>query len=215
MVAGTVLLAQPIAGPIIDPMDCSGPGSDGVDPEITVLWGRILENPGWGRGHFGNENNHSLVMRVAYGKGSVLLTGDLEDRAAKSFVGRYAGSPLLDVEVYQVGHHGSRNGTIDGLLRDMTPKAAVISMGGHCRRSDWSAWDHGHPKLGIVEVLAESVSLSRPAVSVKDFDGQESDPIDYPLSKAVYATGWDGTVVVDVQESGWIEVEGLREAGCP
>lgn len=72
--------------------------------------------------------NHSLVIRVAFGEASFLFTGDLETRAIETLVEYYEGSGLLDVDVYQVGHHGSYNGTSDEIMRAIVrPEIAVIA----------------------------------------------------------------------------------------
>jgi competence protein ComEC len=213
IVFNTMWQAQPTTSPILDPLDCGE-----VDPQITALWGQLREDPGWGwsygKRRFSNPNNHSLVLRIDYDKAAVLLTGDLEEEAIGSLLGRYQGNPLLDVDVYQVGHHGSKNGTTEKLLDAMKPKAAVISMGAACRRDDYTAWDHGHPNRKIVELLAKSVQLSRPQVDFTVFDGQNQPPGSLKLKKAVYGTGFDGTVIVKAKASGWIDVETLDQAGC-
>jgi len=62
---------------------------------------------------------------------------DLEDMAIERLVDRYRNSATLDVDVYEVGHHGSHNGTTEELLDAMTPKIAAISVG---------HWDDGKLK---------------------------------------------------------------------
>ena len=65
-------------------------------------------------------NNDSLVMRMQYGKSSVLLEGDAEAPSEREMLahGRVAAVTLL-----KVGHHGSRTSTtqefLDALLRRM------------------------------------------------------------------------------------------------
>ena len=113
---------------IIDPVD----RSPAIDPIISVLWGGVEEDPGWGRTRrgklrFENSNIHSVVVRVDFGEASFLITGDLEEVAIEDIVERYEGTDLLDVDVYQVGHHGSRNGTTDSLVAEISPKIAVFS----------------------------------------------------------------------------------------
>ena len=52
---------------------------------------------------------------------SLLFTGDLEDVAIDTMVDFYNGTQMLNVDAYQVGHHGSANGTTASLLTAMTP----------------------------------------------------------------------------------------------
>lgn len=68
---------------------------------------------------------------------SFLFTGDLEDTAIERLVDRYRNTATLDVDVYEVGHHGSHNGTTEEVRDAMTPKIAVISVG---------HWDDGKLK---------------------------------------------------------------------
>jgi len=101
----------------IDPIRCPD-----VDPEVHVLWGAMDQDPGWhadryGKKPFENENNHSVVLRVDFGRASFLFPGDLEEVAIGDMVKAYAGTRLLDVDVYKVGHHGSRNATPRSLFR--------------------------------------------------------------------------------------------------
>lgn len=192
-----------ITDAVIDPVDCGS-----IDPRIRVLAGPYEENPGWSDGDFDDGNNKSLVIRIDYGEASLLFTGDLEEAAIETLVDFYEGTGALDVDVYQVGHHGSANGTTDSLLKAMTPEIAVISMGPRSLREKWSAWDYGHPRLSAVEALdrwidqprehARSVAVAR---GVHDF-------FPYTMRDAVYGTGWDGAVVLHVNGDGTIRVGG-------
>src|SRR3954471_10181171 len=97
----------------IDPIRC-----EGVDPEIHVLRARIAPNPGWSVDAFGNLNNHSLVTRVDFNGASLLFLGDLEEPGIEGLLNYYTGeaAKMLDVDVIQVGHHGSHNATTKALL---------------------------------------------------------------------------------------------------
>lgn len=57
------------------------------------------------------------------------ITGDLGEVAINDLIAHYRDSDLLDVDAYQIGHHGSNNGTTAKLLHEMTPEISVISMG--------------------------------------------------------------------------------------
>ena len=203
--------------PEVDPLDCDGNGN----PSIVALWGGVKKSAfGWKPKDFKQQNNHSVVLRVDWGEASMLFTGDLEegyktaDAGIESMLDVYGQSPLLDIDVYQVGHHGSGNGTSTQFLDHMKPKIAVISAGHACREDDWTAWDHGHPNGFLVDDLASSVSLSRPTTSVQVFVGQNSNPIAKTLSSAVYSTAWDGTVVLRARKDGWWTVEETAGPVC-
>ncbi len=79
-------------------------------------------------------NSTSLVLRIDYGETSFLLTGDMEADAERDLVDSGAN---LDVDVLQVGHHGSYTSTSYVFLNAVLPEMAVISVG--------AGNDYGHP----------------------------------------------------------------------
>lgn len=190
-----------VGGELIDPLSC-----DRVDPQIRVLSGAHPRMPGWSARENTNENNHSLVIRIDYGDSSFLFTGDLEDRAIERLVEHYRGTLMLDIDVYEPGHHGSNNGTTDDLLTAMTPELAVISVGERTSRSSRTAWSYGHPGLGAVTMLERVITRARAPIDGFVGDGAEV-LVDHPVTKAIYATGWDGDITVTGDASGNLEVQ--------
>ncbi len=75
-----------------------------------------------------DQNNNSLVLRVAFGTQSFLFMADVEDAGAECIIARY-GASFVDCDFLKVGHHGSRNGTSDAFLALATPTYAAISVG--------------------------------------------------------------------------------------
>ncbi len=189
-----------ITSKVIDPID----DCNGVNPQIQILWGAITPTTGWKQADVSNANNNSLVIRIDYGKSSVLITGDLEDRAIEGLIKRYEGTSALDADVYVCGHHGSKNGTTKALLQKISPKYAVISMGDLSRETLWTAWAYGHPNKNVLDMLQSSISLSRPAFTVQAGNGSKSFSA-YTISKAIYATGWDDAFDMNADAEGnWI-----------
>ena len=90
-------------------------------------------------------NNDSLVMRMQYGKSSVLLEGDAEAPSEREMLahGRVAAVTLL-----KIGHHGSRTSTTQEFLDAAAPKDAVVSVG---RGNTF-----GHPRYEVIERIAEA-----------------------------------------------------------
>jgi competence protein ComEC len=187
---------QGLTNNVISPVKCPN-----VDPKVALLWGSVDDNLGWKRADFNNLNNHSAIIRVDFGKASVLIQGDLEDAAIPDFRAHYANSNLLAVDVYEVGHHGSVNGTTDELLQAMAPKIAVMAMGSETRHATFSAWGFGHPRKTTVDRLERFVSSSRNQVTVDVATGQHAfEP--KVINKAIYGTGWDGSVVLESDTGG-------------
>ncbi|OYZ12555.1 MAG: hypothetical protein B7Y36_03385 [Novosphingobium sp. 28-62-57] len=191
-----------LSNEVIDPVSCPD-----VDPSIRVLSASYAQNPGWPDGEFENGNNQSLVIRIDYGQASFLFTGDMEETALETLVEKYAGTHALDVDFYEVGHHGSHNGTTAELVNEMTPKAAVISMGPATTEEPWTAWAYGHPRSDVVTLLAHSVTDRR----VKPAQVKVADRVkkftEIEITSAVYATGWDGDVVLHAETDGRYSVE--------
>jgi competence protein ComEC len=88
-------------------------------------------------------NNDSLGLRIAYGRNSFLLTGDLEALMERRLLedGRVAHSDVL-----KVGHHGSKTSTSTAFLDAVSPSIAVISAGFEN--------SFGHPHPDVLERLA-------------------------------------------------------------
>jgi len=169
----------------------------------------VSSNQGWGQDHLKNVNNHSIALRIDFGKASLLLTGDMEEVAISDFLERYKNTNLLDVDVYRVGHHGSKNGTTTELVQAMTPELAVISMGPADRQLSWTAWDYGHPRTEIVQILQDEITRTRTTPVQKEVGIKGEQFKTVAITKAVYATGWDADVILeaDHQDGSWKVIE--------
>lgn len=181
---------------VIDPVKCAD-----VDPKITALWGTTTQNPGWSTPDFNNLNNHSVAIRIDFGKASFLVAGDLENAGITDFVARYKNTDMLKVDVYQVGHHGSYNATTEDYIRALAPQIAVIAMGPPTRQLQWTAWAYGHPRKVAIDLLNQYVSGSRPPVDVKVATAVKTFTT-MSISKAIYGTGWDGALVLEADVNG-------------
>jgi competence protein ComEC len=90
-------------------------------------------------------NNTSLVLRIDYGATSFLLTGDMEQEAEKALVESGAD---LDVDVLQVGHHGSETSSGYIFLNAVLPEIGVISVG--------EGNTYGHPHESTLSRLRDA-----------------------------------------------------------
>ncbi len=199
VVTNTGVPAGGLTSAVIDPVTCP----DG-DPDIRALWGAIERSSvRWDSKAFENFNNHSVVMRIALGKSSLLVTGDLEDDGIEELLKKHRGTTVLDADVYEVGHHGSYNATTKALLAAVTPSLALISCGPYDRKSTWTGWAYGHPRGVTVGLLEHALAQAPPRKSVvvpvaagaKKFEGWE-------ITAPIYATGWDSDVIVTMYADG-------------
>ena len=69
-------------------------------------------------------NEDSIVLRVEYGAFTALFTGDAGLPTEAHLAGR-----IGPVDLLKVGHHGSRGATGDAWLRELDPRATVVSVG--------------------------------------------------------------------------------------
>jgi competence protein ComEC len=88
-------------------------------------------------------NNDSLVMRIEYGKSSVLLEGDAEAPSERLML---ASGRVTAVTLLKVGHHGSRTSTTPDFFATAAPKDAVVSVG--------KGNTFGHPRYEVIERIA-------------------------------------------------------------
>ncbi len=93
------------------------------------------------------KNDDSLVMRVTYGKGSVLLEGDAEAPSERAML---EAGEVRPVTLLKVGHHGSRTSTTPAFLAAAAPREAVVSVGRGNR--------FGHPRTEVIDRIAQSGS---------------------------------------------------------
>lgn len=182
---------------IIDPVNCGE-----VDPVITALWGNVVRKPaGWTAEEFKNQNNHSLVLRIEYGKAVVLISGDLEDKAQATVAAKYTTKNLLDADIYVVGHHGSKNGCSQAFIDKISPKLALIGAGDVVRETSWTAWAYGHPNKGILDRLQAKIPTTRDAITVAAGTGAKKF-VDLTINKAIYSTAWDDNIVIEADKDG-------------
>ncbi len=108
----------------------------------------------------GNEaediNNMSIVLRVVYGRTSFILMGDAELEEEKSIIDT---RKILKSDVIKIGHHGSDGSTSDDLLRAVSPKYAVISVGDDNT--------YGHP----TEIVLDKLEKKKIKTYRTDLDG--------------------------------------------
>jgi competence protein ComEC len=90
-------------------------------------------------------NNDSLVMRIQYGKSSVLLEGDAEAPSERLMLAK---GRLAPVTLLKVGHHGSRTSTTPEFFAKAAPKDAVVSVG--------KGNTFGHPRYEVIERIASA-----------------------------------------------------------
>jgi beta-lactamase superfamily II metal-dependent hydrolase len=128
----------------------------------------------------------------------------METEGIKSLLHYYGNSArrAFDVDLYHVGHHGSRNATTTELLDTMTPEVAVVSVGnwefGKEPVTTFSTFSYGHPNRGIVSLLSTQISaeFNRATPAVVMLGNSAKSFTTYKVVRRIYATDWDGDITV-------------------
>jgi competence protein ComEC len=100
----------------------------------------------------GNEPNaNSIVLRLDYGRFSMMLAGDAEEQTEHRLETKELN---LEARVLKVSHHGSKYASSDSFLKRVKPEIAIISCG---------AWNrYGHPSQPVLDRLrAANVKMYR------------------------------------------------------
>ena len=71
-------------------------------------------------------NNCSMVLRLSYGKKSVLFMADAEWPVEKELI---ASGEEISAQILKVGHHGSQSGSYNQFVKTVSPEYAIISCG--------------------------------------------------------------------------------------
>lgn len=109
-----------------------------LDPKLDIQILGVTNTP-YPQNDSAGINNTSAMIKLRYGKFSMLFTGDAQTESEKNL---YMNFPAqLPANVLKIGHHGSCNATGTSLLKAVAPSYAIISSGGP---SDPSNFGHPH-----------------------------------------------------------------------
>jgi competence protein ComEC len=146
-------------------------GWDGIDVKVLSPAGSYV-NAGEPK------NDDSLVLRLEYGNGSVLLEGDAEAPSERAMV---AGGEVAPATLLKVGHHGSRTSTTPEFFAAVRPKDAVVSVGrnntfGHPRFEVINRIGEGHTRLYRTDEFGLTTFLLDKGGGIREIVGIANDP---------------------------------------
>lgn len=116
--------------------------------KLTILF-PDRDTSGW------ETNTASVVSRLDMGASSALLTGDSPISIEQYLV--KTNTKALDVDVVQLGHHGSKTSTSELYLKAASPVLALVSAGVNN--------SYGHPHKEVTDIVKK---LQIPLVSTQD-----------------------------------------------
>lgn len=93
------------------------------------------------------QNNNSLVIRLAYGKNTFLFCGDIEKETEEKLVKDGSESQGVQTQVLKIPHHGSKTSSTNDFLEKTNPALGIISVG------EYNAFSH--PNDEVIERLKD------------------------------------------------------------
>jgi len=143
-------------------------------------------------------NDCSIGLLVTYCNSTILFTGDGELKAENAW-------SVEDIDLLQVGHHGSDTSSSIKFITKIKPDYAVISCG---RRGEGTNRTYCHPRKSTVERIAQATGGTG-SVAVVAFDAergcrqQENDNWDETVTgDRLWITARDGTVTLTTTGNG-------------
>ncbi len=130
-----------------------------------------------------NKNAVSPMCLLEYADRTIVLTGDSNEKSEKYLMGKGYFDDV-DADVLKVGHHGSKSSTMPEFLDKVDCEYAIISCGADN--------DYGHPTPEVLKRLEDYKDI----VPDDDYNGFAQ----------VYRTDEDGTVTVQIDKEGVINL---------
>ena len=90
-------------------------------------------------------NNYSSVIVLDYNGTKIAFTGDAETEEEDEILANESNLPLPDVDIMDMGHHGSDTSSQDAFVKALSPEYAIISCGINNK--------YGHPKQKTIDTL--------------------------------------------------------------
>ena len=92
-----------------------------------------------------NENDNSLVIYFTIKNKNILFMGDASKEVEKRIINDY---DLGNIDIFKVGHHGSKTSSCKEFIDEINPKYSIISVGKNNR--------YGHPNKEVLNNLDQS-----------------------------------------------------------
>jgi len=95
---------------------------------------------------YGNENDNSSVIYTELNSYKFLFMGDAGVQVEEDLIEKYY---LTDIDIFKVGHHGSKTSSSKNFIETINPKYSIISVGKNNR--------YNHPNNTVLENLEDSI----------------------------------------------------------
>ncbi len=94
---------------------------------------------------YDNENDNSSVIYTEFNETKLLLMGDAGIEVEKDLLEKYN---LKNIDIFKVGHHGSKTSSSKDFIDKIKPKYSIISVGKNNR--------YNHPNSEVLKALHDS-----------------------------------------------------------
>lgn len=132
------------------PVEIADPAHDidlGDRVRLDILW----PPPLYYKRSIKNVHESSMVLKLIYGKDSILFAGDAEEPIERKLLAAHAD---IAADILKIGHHGSKTSTSENFLNAVRPKLAVISV------SITNTYGHPHPSV-LARLAAHHIPVRR------------------------------------------------------
>lgn len=96
-----------------------------------------------------SSNNKSGIIKIVYGKSSIIFTGDIESVGEKYYANYY--KDFLRADILKVPHHGSKTSSTDEFINFINPEYSIISVGKYNK--------YHHPSMSVLNRLKDYNSI--------------------------------------------------------
>lgn len=142
-----------------------------------------------------DDNASSIVLSLKAFGTTILLNGDAESKQEANYAPKVG-----KVNIFKMGHHGSRNGTSDFLLTHLDPEIAIISNGTMLGNK------HGHPTFEAINRVYKYNSKINIYVTTGGGSAEDScrmDGASYKCSIVNPQHNRNGTITVSINTRGY------------
>lgn len=196
------------SGRLVEPAesfsDPEGTPSSLFDCGEAKVWILAANVPAPGAAENFVNNTPSVVLRIAFGDFSAILTGDATTITENQILERYSPA-FLQADILKLGHHGSRaTSTGRAWARTVSPKAAFSSAS--------SDNNFGHPSWDVVAIAGDYTEEVTDQHKVRRCAGKKGCER-RDTDERIYDTSAAGTIVITTSGTGF-DLSCERSSGC-
>ncbi len=123
---------------VFDSKQARLPARQGSTLSMDILWPGADKIVEWAANPPKDSNESSIVFRLNYGGFCAYFTGDIPKEILEDVIDKKC-------QVLKVAHHGSKTGTSEKIVEEVSPEIAIVQVGKNNR--------FGHPTKEVLDML--------------------------------------------------------------